>query len=56
MHLETLEVLLVCGGRQGGMDGPVAVAEFDGPVSAMESETGDIFILCCGGCTVRRLD
>jgi hypothetical protein len=22
----------------------------------MESETGDIFILCCGGCTVRRLD
>ena len=48
----------MCGttGARGGLDGPVATATFDTPVMAIESETGDIYVLCSGGSTIRRLD
>ena len=57
-HLETLEVVLVCGvpGIVGGLDGPIATATFDSPVKAIETETGELFIVCASACTIRRVD
>jgi hypothetical protein len=58
VHLEALEVVLVCGvpGQKGDLDGPTATATIEGPAKAIETETGEVFVMCQNLCTIRHVD